>query len=186
MKSHLFFSLLLFATSSLATAQNVPVRPNHETSAALDAQKLASQRAAFAEAKEAAKAGSVAGAEQALLRLNKNKPATRSWHVETAQRFIHLATDSARDGHSDAVPALAARALQHLAEAERFSREDRQRAPIKSLAGFIHERLLGDNEAAKASYRTAAALDPQNVPAREHLARLEAPEKRAEALKSNK
>ena len=140
---------------------------------AVQARDLALYRAGVDNAKTLAKGNNVAGAEQALTALNKTKPNTAAWHIETAQRLMNTAEQLAREAKPAAIPALAASALQHLTQADSLAKDARTRASAKSLAGYIQERYLGNRAAALTAYQSAAQLAPASVKAKESVARLQ-------------
>ena len=158
-----FFQPLLLAT--------VPV--------ALD---VATVRAKMSEAKNLAKANNVAGAEQVLLTLNRAKPNTAGWHMETAQRLMGTAEQLAREARPASIAPLTASALSHLAQADTLTTDARIRAAAKTLAGFIHERYLADRKSALASFQSAALLSPTTATsAKEAADRLQKTEDKARA-----
>lgn len=125
--------------------------------------QLAAERSAVANASQAAKRDDAATAEQFLLSVNRARPESASWHLESAQRLIQLAHDVPREGRTRVIPAFVESALQHLARADLLATNARQKAAIRSFTGLVYERFRGDHPAALASYRAAAALAPDNV-----------------------
>ena len=101
------------------------------------AQELAAYRAGVGNARKLAMANNVAGAEQALTAVNKSKPNTASWHMETAQRLMQTAEYLRREAKPAAVPALAASALNHLTQADGLTKDVRDRAAAKCLVGLF-------------------------------------------------
>lgn len=137
------------------------------------------ERAAIDDAKDLARSSDLgraeplAAVEDLLTALNESKPNTAEWRMETAQRFVHLAEQLAREGRPENVARLVHRALQHLQVADNPSQNAATRASAKALAGFIQERYLADDTAARSSYQAAAALDPGNKQAKEQADRLQ-------------
>lgn len=95
------------------------------------------------------------------------------WHFEMAQRLIHLAHDVPREGRSNVISTIVARALQHLATAETLTNDPRQKASIKAFTGRIQERFVGNHAAAIASYRAAVAFSPEHAQAKAAADRLQ-------------
>ena len=135
--------------------------------------QLAAERVANENARVAAKQGNVTLAEQLLTGVNRSQPNTSWWHVETAQRLIHLAHDMPHRATGSIVPAIVSRTLEHLTQAESLTPVTRQKAAIKALAGMVHENFRGDHAAALASYRVAAQLAPENQTATRAADRLQ-------------
>jgi hypothetical protein len=164
LRGRLLASLLLSLT---ATAEGfaqalapVPATPVAKVDPAQTARDLEIYRAGVGSALAHAKSGNLVAAEAALTALNKAKPNTAAWHIETSQRLTQTAEQLARSGKPTNVSALANSALKHLVDAEALTTDVRKKATMKSLAGFIHERYLGNPTAAQASYRAAAQLSP--------------------------
>jgi|GEM_PF-4935330 len=159
-----FLSLLL-TSSAFAAAQ---------TPADQKAQHLAVHRQVKSDALALAKNGNVPAAEEALHALNVAQPGSASWHLETAQRLVQLAGDLSRSGRAPLARTAAARALDALTTADRLPGSGAMlKAAIQQQRGFIYERYLGDVENAKASYRAAALLLPQNASAQAKLKQFE-------------
>jgi hypothetical protein len=129
--------------------------------------------AAIDGAKAAAKRNDALATEQALIQATNAAPNSVSWHIEVAQRLIQVAYDVPREGRSDIIPNLIARALQYLTQAETLTTDVRLRSSIKALAGMIHERFRGDHASALASYRAASQLSPDNPSAKYQADRLQ-------------
>ena len=162
MKSIFFLSLTLLLPIVAFAAEGIPAT----------AAQLASERLSANQARDAAKRDDAATAEQLLTALNRAPANTSWWHVETAQRLIQLAYDVPREGRSNVIPQIVARALQHLSTANSLAGSAAQKASIQVLAGRIQERYLGDHVAALASYRAAQVLAPDNPQASREAARL--------------
>lgn len=168
------FAVALCACGTTIFAQAItPPGQAKKADPAKQAQELATHRAGVANANALAKANNVVAAEQALTALNKAKPNTAAWHIETAQRLMLIADQLAREARPAAISALAAGALQHLTRAEALAKSGRTRADAKSLAGFIQERYLANRTAALAAYQGAAQASPTSKSAREAVARLQ-------------
>jgi tetratricopeptide (TPR) repeat protein len=121
-------------------------------------------------AKAAAKSGNVTQAEQAIVALNRAKPDTSAYSMETAQRLLGLAEQLAREGQTEKANALASRALQNLTQAETRAKNAAGQAQAKTLAGMIYERYLGDSAAALSAYQTAAQLSPDTATQAQEMA----------------
>lgn len=136
--------------------------------------QLAAERLAVENARTAARHDDAVTAEQLLTSINRAQPDTSWWHLETAQRLIQLAHDVPREGpRGNAIPLIVSSALQHLTAAENLTADTRHKASIKSFAGLIQERFLGNHAAALASYQAAANLAGDNMIAVENAARLQ-------------
>lgn len=126
---------------------------------------IAAARTSVERAKIAAKDGNASAVERELTPLIRAKPETAAWHMEAAQRLVHVADDLAREAQRQHVAALAQRALQHLARADELAKDARVRAAGRTLAGFVHERYLGDAAAAIDHYEAARQLSPERTSA---------------------
>ena len=115
----------------------------------------------MADAKSAAINRLPESAEQRLSGLNRSRAGTAEWHLEIAQRLIHLATDLATEAKTASVRPIAERALHNTVLAERLAQKPDLRAAAKTMTGFIQDRFLGDRRAALLSYREAAQLSPK-------------------------
>lgn len=139
------------------------------------------------EARTLARASNAAGAETVLITLNRAKPNTAWWHLETAQRLLGTAEQLAREAKPASISALLASALSHLAQADTPGTDARLRAAAKTLAGFIHERYLADRKSAVASYQSAAQLSPATATAaKEAVDRLQKTDARAKGSLTGK
>jgi hypothetical protein len=137
------------------------------------AQALASQRSAHTAAKSAAARGDFAAAAQALDSQSTAPLGSAERLFETSQRLTLLASDLSRAGNGAGAQAAASTALQYLAEAVRRTNDSDLKAALQSQAGFLYERYLGDVPSAKAAYRAAAQLAPNNRAAQEKAERFE-------------
>jgi hypothetical protein len=129
------------------------------------------------DAKRQSKNQDASGAEQKLAALNRAKPDTAEWHVETSQRLLQLVGQLSREGSSKAqVAGVVTQSLAQLQQAEETARRDkdlRGEARAKAAAGFVHERYRGDPKTAIASYEAALRVDPTDAGAKEALTRLQ-------------
>lgn len=165
----LLAAILLFP--SVALAQTRPDTP-----------AAAAGRQAKAAAKTLAARGDLAAAEQALAALSR-APATGARHrFETALRLTQLAGTLSRTGDITGARAAASRALQLLVAALPLTADPMFKADLQRQIGFINERFLGDEAAAKAAYRSAAQLAPDNPALKEKLRFIE----QAEAIQSRR
>lgn len=158
-----FAGLVLIAASSGFAQVATPPSETKKIDPVLQAQQavdLANYRVGASNALALAKTNNLAAAEVALVALNKAKPNTAAWHMETAQRLMQLAEQLARAGQPGNIAALANSALQHLAQAQPLAPDAHTKAAAKSLEGSIHERYLANPAAALASYQGAAQLSP--------------------------
>jgi hypothetical protein len=163
----LWSGLLLTASPLCAQPAEAPGQAKKQA----EEQAQAAYHAAVENAKTQAKGQDLAGAEETLGALNQAKANTAAWHLETAQRLVQLAEQLARDAAPQNVAALVRSALQHLKKAEQKATNPTERLNAKLLAGFIHERFLGDSSAAVAEYEAAVALAPESTQAKEAATR---------------
>jgi hypothetical protein len=181
------FAALAFSLGALAAAhgQNASASAassQKETSAAkqlpaaADEAAVEARRRAFDEAKDFARHGNIAAAEDRLVRQSDLPLQSAEWHGESASQLAALASAMARDNQPDAVAALASRALQHLSQAHALAGNARAKSQSRAHAGWIQENLTGDVPAAIASYQAAVELAPDNKAAAEALERLKATE----------
>ncbi len=155
--------LILGALVALATtgyAQTTDVPGQGKKVEPVSGPDLTVERGKVSDAKVLAKSGNVAAAETAVATLNRAKPNTTEWHLETAQRLVQTAEQLARDGDGAQVEKLVRRALQQLSQAMAKAKDDASRAAVRSLEGFLQERYLADNDAAAMAYEAAAKLAP--------------------------
>lgn len=179
MKPHLLFLGFFFILHPAVLAQN-PNAPGQQkkdsSGGSLDPVEV--ERVIIDEAKNLTRStglgrnDELASVENLLTALNESKPNSPEWRMESAQRLVHLAEQMAREGRPQGIPKLVARALQHLQVADTPAHPAATRASAKALAGFIQERYLADDTAARASYQAAAQLDPDNKSAKETAERL--------------
>jgi hypothetical protein len=162
---------LVTTSESLAQAKKNPTQ----------VQTLATHRGAHDAAKGYAVSGNFAAAAQMLDALGAAPGGSADRLFETAQRLTTLASTLSRDGNASAAQQAAAAALQYLAEANRRTNDADIKANLQALAGFLHERYLGDLETAKAAYQAAAQLAPENESVREKVERIEHTEAEARA-----
>jgi hypothetical protein len=153
----------LTATESPAQAKK---NPTH-------AQTLATHRATHETAKAHATNGNFAAAAQMLDALSTAPAGSADRLFETAQRLTTLASTMSREGNATGAQWAAAAALQYLTEANRRTNDPDIKANLQALAGLLQERYLGDLESAKAAYRAAGQLAPDNESVREKVERLE-------------
>jgi hypothetical protein len=172
MKS-LALATVALLSASIAAAESLtnPPPPKH-TDPAAQAELLAAHRATIVQAKAYAKANNAAAAEQALAPLLRAQPGTADWHLQMAQRLIHIATDLAREAQPKAVELASWRALQQVEAGVRSTTDARRLAAAHGLAGSIHERFTGDGEAAVRSYEAALRHAPESQGLHEKLRRL--------------
>jgi len=168
----IIFAASLALISSIAHAADGPAQmPN---GGSLDARNLAAYRSGVDTAKSLAKANNAAAAEQVLVALNLAPPNTAEWHIETAQRLIHVGERLIRDGQPAGRSAgLFSSALQHLSRADSATADSRVRATARRLAGFVNERFIGDAKSALDHYRESARLAPNSAAAVEAADRLQ-------------
>ena len=136
-------------------------------------QALAAHRQANTDAKAQAAGGDITAATQTLDRLSSAPTGSAARLFETAQRLTQLANSLSRGANPAAAQAVARRALQALADADRQTADPDLKAAIRGQMGFLHERFLGDVESAKTAYRAAVQLAPDNRAAREKRERIE-------------
>jgi hypothetical protein len=171
--------IALSATPGLAQTPAVAKSPGKPVDQAKQQQVQAVARQGMDDAKTLAAVKDVDGVEQVLGTLNRAKPGTAQWSLETAQQLMQLAEQMARDGRTSAVPPLVTRALQQLSQAESKAKDARLKASARTLTGILQERFQGDGAAAKNSYRAAVQFDPQAKSAQAALDRLEKSEANA-------
>lgn len=120
-------------------------------------QAVADSRALFVQGEDAA-------AEKVLTNANRNPRNTAEWHLESANALVQMTYSLVRAGQAEKAAALAARALEHTELAARKASRGPGRSALTAAAdetaAFIHERLLGDYTAARASYERAAMRHP--------------------------
>lgn len=158
-------ALGLLLAPFLASAQ-LPATPVTGTVGKSDAQ-------ARTEAKNLAKTGQLAAAEEVLAAQSKFQRGSDHWHYSTGQLLVRLAGDLSREGKGTESRSLATQALQRFEQAAAATRDNRAKASFKSAAGYVNERYLGDTAAAIASYRAATEANPNDKAAKENLTRLE-------------
>jgi hypothetical protein len=172
---------LVVGVSAQPVSVSVPAaKPDHVD----QAQDLVAFRTGMTNAKSLAAANNLTGAEQALISLNKARPNTAAWYIDTAQRLMQTAEQLARDAKPASIPALATRALQLLSQAEIAAKTTRTRAAAKALAGFIQERYLANRSAALTAYQGAVVLAPSSPAAKEAVARLQQTEANLQTRRS--
>lgn len=123
------------------------------------------QRAqAFDNAVAAFRSGRSAEGEGLLLASVTNKSGSAVAHFQTASGLVRVAFVLRQSGDAELAEGAAQRALHHLQLAEqKLGAGDRVlAAPIKHMAGVIHERFAGSTDTARAFYRAAVQLDPQS------------------------
>lgn len=113
-------------------------------------------------------------AEAALAPLLRSRRNTDGWHLEMAQRLMHLAEGLARDGQFTRVPALSSRALEHVAAALQRTNDPSRLAAAHAFAGRVHEKFTGDRQAAITSYQAALSHRPGSMEVQRKLASLRA------------
>jgi hypothetical protein len=95
------------------------------------------------------------------------------WHLELAQRLLHVASDLAAEGNARPVRGLADRALHNANLAAGLSRKTEQQAAAKTLTGIILENYHGDVAGAARAFAEAVQLNPRANQAREKLAQIQ-------------
>jgi hypothetical protein len=168
-------TILFLSATSLSLAQAVtPPGQVKKADPVAHARELETARTGMSRAQDLAHGNSVVATEQALVALNRTKPNSAAWHMETAQRIIQIVEQLSRSGKLASLPALADSALKHLTQAETLAKDARIKAAAQELAGFVHERFRGNREAALASYEAAVKLSPGSGRASEAAGRLKA------------
>jgi len=163
----------VFALAASGRAQSVQPPGQAAKTDSTSVANLTDNRKSMDDAKTLAQGNNLAAAEQTLTALNRTKPNTAAWHMETAQRLMQTAEQLAREAHPANVAALVASALSHLDQADALTKDARVRAAAKTLAGFIHERYRADPAAALASYQAAVQLAPDSKNAAEAADRMQ-------------
>jgi methylmalonyl-CoA mutase cobalamin-binding subunit len=156
----------LLLVSAHSTTAQTPTRKTDPVARQTEVRQLSDRAIAVA------RNGDIASAEQVLSSLNRSKPNTADWHLETSQRLVQMAERLQREARPAVVSSITARILTQLESAERLASDGRSRADALHFAGFVHERFNGDLTAALASYRAAARYQPDS-PAKEAADRLE-------------
>lgn len=157
---------------AICLVPSLAAQSSNAATTAADRARLATHRSTMDTAAAHAKGNNLANAEAAVVQLNRGKPNTAGWHIESAQRLLQIADRLAREGQPTNTTRLANSALQHLAKAEGLPMDPRTRASAKTLKGFIHERYLGESTAALAEYSAAAELSPNATRAKAAANRL--------------
>jgi hypothetical protein len=112
-------------------------------------------------ARDLARSGNVAAAENLFAGVCWGKKDSAEWHLELAQRLVQTAEELAREGEPQQVEKAVRQALGHLAQVQKKAKNAETEAAASTLAGFIHERYLADEDAAIAQYETAASRAPE-------------------------
>lgn len=156
-----FPSAVCVALVSAAVAQDLAQVPPTSKGSPVQVQvDVTAVRLKLDEARSLAKGNNLTAAEQILVTLNRARPNTAAWHIETAQRLLMTAEQMSHEGKTSGIAPMTASALAHLTQAETSAPNIRTRISAKTLIGFVHERYLADPKSALASYQSAAALAP--------------------------
>lgn len=168
-----FFTVGFTLSSSEASAQAASPQTEYPQRSAEALAELQQSRELLAQASVAAKSGNAAAAENAVVALNRAPTGSSEWHVEAAQRLIHLAESIAKQGKAQQSEALIQRGLGHLEGAEKLATRAEQKARIMAFTAYIYERFIGDLEKAAECHQAALEYSPTGSAAsKEALERL--------------
>lgn len=118
--------------------------------------------------------GDVKGAETLLVKLNRKPLNTVDGDIELAFGWVRIAMLLQGNGQQELSGGAAQQALAALARAEgRNTATPSQISNIYHLTGTIYERLWGDTNKARESYRVAVQKDPQAMEVKHALKRLD-------------
>ncbi|MDO8595437.1 MAG: hypothetical protein Q7R45_02325 [Sulfuricaulis sp.] len=133
-------------------------------------------------------AGKHEQAESVLFALNRNRPGSAEWHLESAHLLVTQAFSFRESGAAPLSIVVARRALDQLAfaESKALAGDRALRAQIRYSIGLINERLAGTTTQAKASYQAAVLLDSQARAPAAALARLEKATREADERQKKK
>ena len=152
---------------------NQQARPSEVANIANGRGNAATRRRDFENAKAHARSRNFEELDRAVARRIPQRRDTPAWHRERSRQLIAVAEDLARDGDVDGGVLVARRSLNDFAEIARKSTDARAKARARLSAGRVHERFLGDAEAAITEYRAALEADPEDKAARESLEQLQ-------------
>jgi hypothetical protein len=140
--------------------------------------ELEARQTALAEGRRVARVALARGdgdsADIALSDAVSAKPGTSIWHLGMGHEYTQLGLMLSREADAKGCRIAAERALRQFELAARLASSSGVRANALTGAGFVYERLLGDNTSAISAYRAANTAEPQKATtAAERLARLE-------------
>ncbi len=130
-------------------------------------------------------AGKPEQAEEKLFALNRHKPGTLGWYLESAGKLTHMSLVLRQQYDLKNSLIVADRAQALLAKAEKISDpKDRakERAQVHELGGYLSDELQRDPKAARASYEKAKQLDPTSQRAAREIERLDDEEAKAKRV----